>query len=114
MRNMSFALTTAQLASGIKTVTRRLGWKNLKPGQEVCAVKKSMGLRKGEKIERLAVIRILDVRREPLSTITQEDVAKEGFLEMTPRGFVDMFCQHMKCHRDTTVTRIEFEKVARP
>lgn len=32
MRNMSFALTTGQAMDGIKGVTRRLGWLNLKLG----------------------------------------------------------------------------------
>ena len=47
MRNMSFALTEAQLLDGTKTVTRRLGWTMLKPGDHFRAVRKAMGLRKG-------------------------------------------------------------------
>ena len=32
MRRMSFALTTDQILSQTKTVTRRFGWEKLKPG----------------------------------------------------------------------------------
>ena len=34
MRNMSFALTTPQIMEGTKTVTRRVGWLRLKPGEK--------------------------------------------------------------------------------
>jgi hypothetical protein len=49
-RNISFALTTAQFLDGSKDVTRRIGWKNLNAGDVLCAVKKGMGLKPGEKI----------------------------------------------------------------
>lgn len=64
MRNMSFALTTDQFLAGTKTVTRRLGWKFLKPGDRVMACEKCMGLRKGEKIRRLGEIEIVSVKRD--------------------------------------------------
>jgi len=63
---MSFALTTAQILNREKRVTRRMGWLNLKPGDRIRAVKKAMGLKKGESIEELAVLKVIDVRREPL------------------------------------------------
>lgn len=47
MRIMSFALTEQQLMDGTKTVTRRVGWANLKPGDRLTAVRKAMGLKKG-------------------------------------------------------------------
>ena len=43
-RNMSFMLTTEQVRNKTKTVTRRLGWWFLKPGEIVNAVEKGMGL----------------------------------------------------------------------
>jgi hypothetical protein len=37
MRNMSFFLTTAQFLDGTKDVTRRKGWRFLKPGDRFMA-----------------------------------------------------------------------------
>jgi hypothetical protein len=112
MRNMSFALTTAQFLDGSKTVTRRLGWESLKPGDMVMACEKCMGLGRNGRLVRLGAIRVVSVRREPLRAITREDCAAEGFPGYSPKEFVDMFCDHMLCGSDVEVTRIEFERVA--
>ena len=56
-RNMSFALTTEQFLNRTKTVTRRKGWRFLKPGDVVMGCKKCMGLKPGEQLERLGLIR---------------------------------------------------------
>lgn len=111
MRNMSFTLTERQIQDGTKTVTRRIGWAFLKPGDLVMACFKCMGLKKGEKVQRIRPLRILSRRQEPLGTITQEDVKREGFPDMTPPEFVAMFCEHMLCFPETPVNRIEFEYV---
>lgn len=114
MRNMSFAMTTTQLLLGTKTVTRRTGWQFLKPGDLVQAVEKCQGIKKGEKIKKLAVIRIVSVDREPLNTIIlygPEELACEGFPNMDAWDFIDMFCGMNKCKFDTEINRIEFEKV---
>lgn len=113
MRRMSFALTEAQLLDGSKTVTRRLGWRNLKPGDVLLAVDKCMGLRKGQKSRILDHIRVLSVMLEPLSDVTYTECALEGFPEMTPAEFVEMFCAaHAgKCTPSTEVTRIRFARV---
>ena len=42
MRHMSFALTTKQIKSRTKTVTRRLGWTFLKPGDLIQPVEVSI------------------------------------------------------------------------
>lgn len=110
MRSMSFALTTRQFLDGSKTVTRRLGWTFLKPGDRVRAVKKAMGLKKGEHPEVLGVIEILSVRREALSTVCDDQTAAEGFPEMSGKQFRDMFVKHMGCMMQDEVTRIEFRK----
>lgn len=107
MRNMSFALTTDQIRNRTKTVTRRLGWRFLKPGQKVMACEKCQGIKTGE-LKRLGPIEIVSVRREPLDAITQDDVDREGFPGMSPDDFVGMFCGHMGCDPYTEVTRIEF------
>ncbi len=108
-RNMSFALTTAQFKDQSKTVTRRFGWWFLKPGDVVCGVKKAMGLQKGEKIQRLGMIRIVSTRAEPLNAITQEDCIREGFPAWEPEQFVHFLCTKYGCAREQAVNRIEFE-----
>jgi hypothetical protein len=109
---ISFALTEKQVLDRSKTVTRRLGWRHAKVGQRLTGCRKVMGRRRRdgtvESLVRLAEIRLVDVRREPLSAITREDVAREGFPGWTPERFVAFFCQSMKCTPDTEVTRLEF------
>lgn len=111
MRLISFFLTTPQFLDGSKTVTRRLGWKKLKCGDRLMAVRKSQGRKKGEPIEHLGEIEITAVARIPLWAVSVVDCAREGFPNLSPSGFIEMFCKHIGCDRDTTVTRIEFRKV---
>ncbi len=119
MRNISFSLTTAQVRAGTKDVTRRLGWEFLRPGDKLMACVKCMGRRKGEPLERIRVIEIVDVRREPLRRLT--DAVDYGFAELAREGFADdpvlkwpsawvpWFCSsHKRCTPETEVTRIEF------
>ena len=111
MRNISFMITTQQMYDRTKTVTRRIGWTDLQPGDLLMAVEKGMGLKRGEKVKRIYPIRILSVRKEELQAITDEDVKLEGFPDMTTADFVAMFCNsHHGCHPNTEVTRIEFEE----
>ena len=111
-RNISFALTTPQFLDGSKDVTRRMGWKSLKAGDILCAVKKGMGLKPGEKIERFGMLRVISVHLEPLCAITQGDLAREGFPNMTPAWFIEFFCaSHKGCTPSTEITRIEFERI---
>lgn len=111
MRNMSFAMTTQQILDESKTVTRRFGWWFLKPGDQIQAVKKAMGLRAGEKTEKLKVLEIVSTRSEPLNTITQEDVIAEGFPGWTPEQFVNMLISHYKCKPCDICNRIEFKYI---
>lgn len=110
MRNISFALTTAQVRDGTKTVTRRLGWRNLKPGTILCACEKCQGIKKGGLV-RIRKIVVVSVRREPLSQIHLHDrneTKREGFPGLNAEQFIAMFRKHMKCERETLVTRIKF------
>lgn len=111
MKNISFALTTKQLLAGTKDVTRRLGWSNLRIGERLCAIEKGQGLRKGQKIKRLAIIEVVAVSREPLWKITAEECAREGFPGHGPIEFMEMFCKHNGCKSEDTITRIEFRIV---
>jgi hypothetical protein len=122
MRIISFMLTTKQIKDRTKTVTRRTGWANLVPGQLLRGVEKGMGLKAGEKVKDLAVIRVLSVRSEPLCAMTADldygfaECEKEGFGDHDrlswPSAFVAFFCNwHRGCTPQTIVTRIEFEYV---
>lgn len=124
-RNMSFALTTAQFRARTKTVTRRAGWLHAKAGDIVCGVLKSQGLKLGEKIERLGMIRFADVRREKLRRIIDEteygheECIREGFGDhpslCVPSAFVEFFCRsHKGCIPGSTITRIEYEYLDAP
>jgi hypothetical protein len=108
-RGVSFFHTQPQIKAQTKTVTRRLGWKFLKPGDILSACEKCQGLGKGEKIKKICRIKVVGVRREPLSAITAEDVALEGFPAMSPVQFIEFFCGAMGCTPKTIVTRIDFE-----
>jgi hypothetical protein len=122
MRHMSFSLTTEQVKNKTKTITRRLGWDNLKIGELVQAVEKAQGLKKGEKVKKIHVIRIVSTHPEPLRALTDNldygftETAKEGFPEghryFWPSVFVEFFCKtHKHCTPDTPINRIEFEYV---
>lgn len=117
MRMMSFALTERQLLDGTKTVTRRTGWANLKPGDRLLAVRKAMGLKAGEKVQPLCEIEVVSVRRQVLGCIDAADCAAEGFPHLTPEGFIRFFTAKVKTPGmgrridEITVTRIEFRKV---
>ena len=119
MRNMSFSMTTEAVRRHEKTVTRRLGWWDLKPGTVLQACEKCQGLKKGEKVVKLAVIRVVSVTREPLHYVLdypESEFVNEGFGDMRRRAFMNMFMQANHCWEFTPVNRIEFEYVdnARP
>lgn len=116
MRNISFALTTPQFIAHIKFVTRRLGWVNLKPGEILQGVKKSQGLKRGEKIERLGPIEVVRVSPEALRKIIdfpeygRLEMILEGFPGMDPERFVEMFIKsHKGATPESEVTRIQYE-----
>lgn len=122
MRNISFALTTQQVRDRQKIVTRRLGWKTLKPGTLLQPVVKGMGLKNGEKVEKIGgPIRVVRVRRERLfvrghagsdARYGRMEAAREGFPHHTSYGeFVDFYIAHNGGRRSQTVTRIEFEYI---
>lgn len=123
MRRISFALTRDSFLDGSKTVTRRKGWKNLKPGTRLLAVSQCMGLKPGESADVYGPIEVIRVTREPLGSIDRFDVIatsgkrinldclNEGFPDMTAAEFVDYFCEHMGGAADQEVTRIKFRRV---
>lgn len=132
-RLMSVALTEDAVRARRKTVTRRAGWTALRPGTELDLCRKVMGRRKGDPLVRIARVRVTDVRREPLSAITDEDVRREGFTDEDVRWnphfprreqvrwsgtpaewFVQFFAEHMGGRWDQEVTRIAWEYLPDP
>ncbi|WP_245839382.1 hypothetical protein [Mycobacterium aquaticum] len=111
-RLMSVSLTEAQVVARTKDVTRRMGWLILKPGDRLTLCRKVMGRRKGEPLVRITDVEVVSVRREPLNHIDLDDVAREGFPELTPDEFLRFFCDsHKGCRPDSMVTRIEWRYV---
>ena len=108
VQSIVFAHTARQVRARAKTVTRRIGWRTLAPGTLLRVIDRDPRSMRGAPKE-IAVIRVLDVRREVLADITAEEVAAEGFPGMQPSTFVRMFAAAMQVERDAIVTRIAFE-----
>lgn len=117
-RHMSFTLTSDAVLRQEKTVTRRLGWRFLSPGDLFVPVEKAQGLQKGQHhVVLWPLCRCLSNRSEYLNQLLLhpawgwEEVRREGFPGMSPGEFVDMFMALNHCSLDTVVNRIEFEYV---
>ncbi len=115
MRHISVALTQAAVLAQTKTVTRRVGWRNVKEGEWLQPIEKAQGLKKGEKVRRVGVpILVLSARLERLSRLVDEpdygedEMVLEGFPDWTAQQFVDMFAAHNAIKPREYVTRIEF------
>ena len=111
MRRMSFFLTQTQFRRRTKTVTRRTGWRFLKPGDRLLGIVKGQGLKKGEKHKKLGVIEVVRATLERVNAIDQEEVNREGFPAKDPAWFVAFFCKANGCRPHTFITRIEFKYV---
>ena len=109
-RNMSFAMTILQVKNQTKTVTRRIGWRFLEPGDQLQPVEKSMGMVSGQRAVKIGgLIRVVSVAFERLDLITDDDVAREGFPDMGRDEFLQMFCEQHNCFESQLITRIQFE-----
>lgn len=106
-RLMSVAFTEAAVRDRSKTVTRRLGWRFLKPGDRLTLCRKVMGRKADEPLVRIAEVEVVSVRRERLFAITDEDARCEGFAP-DRWAFIDFFTEHMKVSPSEFVTRIEW------
>jgi len=120
VRQISFALTTAQFRNRSKSVTRRHGWRDLEPEDELMGVERGQGLKKGEKVVKLGAIRVDDVRMEKLNRLELEpeygrqEMIREGFPGLPPAEFVYNFCISHKCKPWDYVTRIEYSYMEPP
>jgi hypothetical protein len=110
MRLMSVALTEPSVRDRSKTVTRRMGWLMLKPGDQLTLCRKVMGRRKGEPLVRIVNVEVVSVRREVLDAINYNECAREGLPHMSPDKFIRFFCNtHKGCTPQSLVTRIEWK-----
>ena len=102
-------MTVEQIKNRTKTVTRRFGWWFLNPGDKVQAVEKSQGLKKGEKVKKLAVLEVVSVRTEKAWDMPESDCAKEGFPDLTKGEFLQMLYKLNREPYNYNVNRIEFK-----
>ena len=113
-RLMSVAFTEAAVRERRKTVTRRKGWKFLKPGDRLTLCRKVMGRKKGEPLVRVAEVEVVSVRREPLATLKnvqygRDEMKAEGFPLMPVDDFVlTYFVEAQGMDYWDEVTRIEW------
>lgn len=123
-RLMSVAFTEDAVRERRKTVTRRKGWRFLKPGDRLTLCRKVMGRRNGEPLVRIAEVEVVGVRREPLGLLLPSwgrwdygaaEMALEGFPGMGPAEFVRRyFTDAQGMTEDDSVTRIEFRYLEGP
>lgn len=114
-RLMSVAYTEDAVRSRTKTVTRRVGWRFLKPGDRLTLCRKVMGLKKGESPVRVAEVEVVAVSLERLDSITAAEVVVEGFPGMSPEEFVRrFFVEAQGIPADQMVTRIEWKYLDAP
>jgi hypothetical protein len=112
-RLMSVAFTEDAVRERRKTVTRRAGWKFLKPGDTLTLCRKVMGRKKGEQLVRIAEVEVIDVRRERLDRMVTNlaygavETKREGFPGMIPAAFIRRyFTDAQGIPADAEVTRI--------
>lgn len=110
MQHISYAHTTQQVRDQSKDVTRRLGWKHLKPGTLIQPIVKGQGLKKGERVEKIGgPVRVVSVRQEALSLLIddpdygRDEMRREGFPGMDAAEFIARYFPGV-----AIVTRIEF------
>ena len=117
MRNMSFALTVEPMRQHLKHCTRRYGWDDIKVGELLQAVEKCQGLKKGEHVKKLDIIRVTAERWEPLTQMVEfpeygkAEVILEGFPTMSPAEFVMMVARANHKEPYQMIHRIAFEFV---
>lgn len=110
---MSVSYTEDAVVARQKTVTRRKGWRRLKPGDRLTLCRKVMGRKPDEPLVRIAEVEVVDVRRERLGAITAGDIIREGFATMAGyradrARFMELFAAGMGLGPDDDVTRIEW------
>jgi len=111
VRRFVFAVPSPGVENRTKTVSRLSGSVGLIPGALFPAVmrEEAFGACHSRPVGR---VRILNCRPEPLDQVTEAEVRREGFPDLTPSAFVDLFRAINGGERGQRVTRVEFEWVA--
>lgn len=114
-RLMSVAYTEQAVIERRKTVTRRKGWRFLKPGDRLTLCRKVQGRKPGEPLVRLAEVQVVSTCQQLLRAMSmdltygQHEVEREGFPGMDPDEFVQrFFVEAQSMSPDDWVTRIEW------
>jgi len=117
MRNISVALTIPQIKARTKRVTRRAGWGDVFVGDLLQTCEKCQGLKPGQQLVKLAVIRITSIRRESLWRLIDDEAygraeaALEGFPSLSGREFATLFAKANQISFHKVINRFEFEYV---
>ena len=117
MRNISVALTIPQIKARTKRVTRRAGWDDVVVGELLQTCEKCQGLKPGQQLVKLEIIRITSIRREPLQRLIDDEAygraeaALEGFPGMSGREFASLFTKANQISFHKVINRFEFEYV---
>jgi|SRR6185437_849977 len=111
MKLISCSLTQSQILDHSKTETRRLKCLKVKAGDFLLIVDRVMGFKKGERPKPLALVQVIEVRREPLDNILPDAVVREGFPNLTPDEFVQMFVKNMRCDYREMITVIRWRYI---
>lgn len=108
-RLMSVSHTADAVIERRKTVTRRRGWRMLRPGDRLTLCRKVMGRKPGEPLERLAEVEVINVRRERLDDMRDADIDREGVRGLpTVEDWIDWYAMAFGVAADDLVTRIEW------
>lgn len=94
-RRMACSLTVGSVEAGVKTVTRRHPdtWAAIRPGQMLTLIEKGMGLPKGSTQRVLADVQVVANDVVALGDITQAECIAEGFPDLGPAEFIEMWCR---------------------
>ena len=115
-KRMSFFLTQDPIRSLTKFVTRRNieTWVDARPGDRLLPIEKGQGLKAGESQKLLLPARwqieLVSCDERLIGDIDRADCILEGFPDMTPNDFVDMYAAN-SAKQVKTVRRFLFRYV---
>lgn len=107
---LDFPYTKKYIKNRVQTVTHRVECPDIQPGDLFIACEKFED-NEPCNILRHHQLRVVNKREEKLCNISQEDIYKEGFPNVTIAEYLDLFKRRYKCKDEQVVTRIEFKYV---
>ena len=88
-------------------MTRRHGWWKLKPGDILIACEKHLGM-EGKECIQICRIRIISTRTEQLCDVSDADIIREGYDDLTKDQFISMCSTRWHIEPSANINRIEF------